>query len=242
MSRVYLVRHGQAGTRQAYDSLSDLGRRQARNLGEYFVREGIRFGAVYTGALVRQQQTAAEVKAVYTEAGIEFPAPSLEPGWNEFDLDHVYRELAPVLCEEDEEFRRDFQAMWAEIDDAADEQDADVHRRWTPCDLKIVQAWIKGHERFRGETWNAFRNRIMGCRATLASQPEDEHHVAVFTSATPIGIWAALGMDVEDYRAMRLAGVLHNASYTVMRVRADQLRLHAFNAVPHLEPEMRTYR
>ena len=33
LSRVYLVRHGQAGTRKAYDSLSDLGRRQAQTAG-----------------------------------------------------------------------------------------------------------------------------------------------------------------------------------------------------------------
>jgi broad specificity phosphatase PhoE len=242
LSRVYLVRHGQAGTRQSYDSLSDLGRRQARLLGEHFAREGIRFSAVYTGALARQRQTATEVLAAYAEQEIEFPPQRVEPGWNEFDLDHVYRELAPVLCEEDEEFQREFEAMHAEIREAGDQHDAEVHRRWTSCDLKIVQAWIKGHDRFRGETWDAFRARILDCRTTLASQPEDEHNVVVFTSATPIGIWAALGMDVEDHRAMRLAGVLLNASYSVMRVRADQFRLHAFNAVPHLEPGLRSYR
>jgi broad specificity phosphatase PhoE len=86
VSRVYLVRHGQAGTRKAYDSLSELGRRQARLLGEYFVREGIRFSAAYSGALVRQQETAAEVKAVYREADACFPEIVREPGWNEFDL------------------------------------------------------------------------------------------------------------------------------------------------------------
>ncbi len=43
MSRIYLVRHGQAGTRKAYDAFSDLGRRQARLLGEYFVSEKIHF-------------------------------------------------------------------------------------------------------------------------------------------------------------------------------------------------------
>jgi broad specificity phosphatase PhoE len=242
LSRVYLVRHGQAGTRQSYDSLSDLGRRQARLLGEHFVREGIRFSAASTGALSRQRQTAAEVGAAYREQGIGFPALSVEQGWNEFDLDHVYRELAPVLCEEDAEFSREFEAMRAEIHAAGEQHGAEVHRRWTPCDLKVVQAWIKGHDRYRGETWDAFRARIVACRTTLASQPEDDHAVVVFTSATPIGIWAALGMDIDDHRAMRLAGVLQNASYTVMRLRGEQLRLHTFNAVPHLESALRSYR
>jgi hypothetical protein len=40
-----------------------------------------------------------------------------------------------------------------------------------------------------------------------------------------------------------LAGVLHNASCTVLRVYNGELRLHSFNAIPHLgEPELRTYR
>src|ERR1700733_9949585 len=104
LSRVYLVRHGQAGTRKAYDSLSELGRRQARLLGEYFVSEKIHFAAAYSGTLVRQEETGAEVRAVYREAGICFPQIEREPNWNEFDLTHVYRVLAPQLCAEDPEF------------------------------------------------------------------------------------------------------------------------------------------
>jgi broad specificity phosphatase PhoE len=86
LSRVYLVRHGQAGTRKAYDALSDLGRRQARLLGEYFVSEGIRFAAAYRGELKRQAQTAEEVRAAYCEAGACFQEVAVQSGWNEFDL------------------------------------------------------------------------------------------------------------------------------------------------------------
>jgi broad specificity phosphatase PhoE len=229
VSRIYLVRHGQAGTRKSYDNLSELGRRQARLLGEYFAKEGIRFAAAISGGLRRQQQTAEEVRA----ACPEFPEIAVDEGWNEFDLDHVYRELAPVLCEEDAEFRSEFEAMLA---------DAGADRRWTASDLKIVKAWIRGHERFRGETWTAFRERITACRAGLPELQGEDRNLIVFTSATPIGIWAALGMDVEDHRAMRLAGVLHNASFTVIGLREREVRLHMFNASPHLEPSLRTYR
>ena len=73
MRRIYLVRHGQAGTRKAYDSLSELGKRQARLLGEFFVSERIHFAAAFSGTLVRQTETAAEVKAAYVEAGAGAP-------------------------------------------------------------------------------------------------------------------------------------------------------------------------
>ncbi len=61
MSVVYLVRHGQAGTRENYDSLSDLGRRQARRLGEHLAAQGVRFDAAWSGSLARQRATAEEV-------------------------------------------------------------------------------------------------------------------------------------------------------------------------------------
>jgi broad specificity phosphatase PhoE len=242
MSRVYLVRHGQAGTRESYDSLSELGRQQARLLGEYFVSEKVHFAAAYSGTLVRQQETACEVSAVYREAGACFPEILREPGWNEFDLTHVYRSLAPRLCAEDPEFDREYQELVAQARAAAEQPEASVNRRWLPCDVKIVQAWIRGQHSYDGETWQAFRERVIGCQSKLEPAERDEN-IAVFTSATPIGIWAALSMEIHDERAMRLAGVLHNASCTVIRLHDGELRLHSFNAIPHLgEPGLRTYR
>jgi broad specificity phosphatase PhoE len=242
VSRVYLVRHGQAGTRETYDSLSDIGRRQARLLGEYFVSENIHFAAAYTGALVRQQETACEVSAVYREAGVSFPEVVREPAWNEFDLAHVYRAIAPRLCAEDPEFARQYEELVAEARAAAEQPEAPVNRRWLPCDVKVVQAWIRGRHAYDGETWPAFRERVVACQLKLEPM-EPDANIVVFTSATPIGIWTALAMEIHDDRALRLAGVLHNASCTMIRLHDGALRLHYFNAIPHLiEPGLRTYR
>jgi hypothetical protein len=68
-------------------------------------------------------------------------------------------------------------------------------------------------------------------------------NVVVFTSATPIGVWTALSMDIHDHRALKLAGVMQNTAYTVIRLHGSELRLHTFNAVPHLpDAELRTHR
>ncbi|HKP72938.1 MAG TPA: histidine phosphatase family protein [Pyrinomonadaceae bacterium] len=243
MSNIYLVRHGQAGTRDAYDSLSELGRRQARLLGEYFVSQGIEFRAGYVGAMSRQQQTAAQVRAAYEAAGASFPEVTVESGWDEFDLHQVYRELAPRLCEEDAEFRRDYEEMRAEVAASAGAEDAEVHRRWRPCDTKVVEAWFAGRYAYTGETWEQFRGRVAACRLQLG-EVERDANVAVFTSATPTAIWAGLALGgIPDERVRQIAGVLRNSSFTVLHLRGDELRLFSFNETPHLTlPELRTHR
>ncbi len=64
MPQITLIRHGQANTtatdEAGYDNLSDLGRQQARWLGQYMRDHGQEFDKVYAGSLNRQQQTAHE--------------------------------------------------------------------------------------------------------------------------------------------------------------------------------------
>ncbi len=62
MGRLYLVRHGQASFGAAdYDNLSELGRRQAVRLGQYFRENDQSFDAVFTGTLRRHGQTWAGI-------------------------------------------------------------------------------------------------------------------------------------------------------------------------------------
>lgn len=242
MSNIYLVRHGQAGTRDSYDSLSELGQRQSRLLGEHFVSQGIQFTAAYVGTMSRQQQTAEEVRAAYIETGVRFPEVVIESGWDEFDLNQVYREIAPRLCEEDSEFRSDYEAMRDEVKASAGAHDAKVHRLWRPCDTKIVEAWIRGRYPYGGETWERFCERVAACRLKLDETRRDAN-IVVFTSATPTAIWTGLALDISGDRVRRLAGVLRNSSYTVLHLRGEALRLFSFNEVPHLLlPELRTHR
>jgi broad specificity phosphatase PhoE len=241
LSEIYLVRHGQAGTRDAYDTLSELGRRQARLLGEYFAAQGIRFSHAYSGGLQRQRETAAEVRSAYTAFATEFPHIELEERLNEFNLDQIYRELAPGLCAEDAEFRAQYESMRHELRTAGN-SDSSVHRRWLPCDSTIVNAWISARHPYSGESWSSFCSRVGACRERMnGSKPDSK--IIVFTSAAPIAIWACMALDITDARVLRLAGVLLNASYTIMRQGGHRLRLFSFNAVPHLNaPELRTHR
>jgi broad specificity phosphatase PhoE len=242
LSAVYLVRHGQAGTRDAYDSLSELGKTQSRLLGEHFLSQGIRFGSVYAGTLLRQRQTAEEISQTFAHASVHVPAVGIEPGWDEFDLERLYREMAPQLCAEDPEFRSEYQEMRQQVRISNGAQGTKIHRKWLPCDTKIVDAWIRGRFPYGGETWNQFRERVGACRSKLDRVQRGEN-ILVVTSATPIAVWAGLSLEISDERLMRLAGVLYNASYSVARLRNGQLQLFTLNAVPHLAaPGLRTHR
>jgi broad specificity phosphatase PhoE len=234
LSVVYLVRHGQAGTRENYDSLSELGRRQARRLGEHFADQGIEFDAVYSGSLARQRATAMEATG---DAEV-----IVDPGWNEFDLAQVYSEYAPHLAEEDVDFRREYEEMQAAVVSSRGAHHAPVHRRWNDCDKKIVRAWVESRYEYSGELWPVFVERVHGALQRMVAAGH-EGNVAVFTSATPIGVCTARTLELEDGRAMWLAGVLMNGSFSTLRVRGDETRLFSFNNSPHLDdPELRTFR
>jgi broad specificity phosphatase PhoE len=241
LSTVYLVRHGQAGTRDAYDLLSELGERQARLLGEHFISQGIRFASAYSGALTRQQQTAEQIRAVYADAGVGFPTVRVDSGWDEFDLGRVYREIAPLLAAEDPEFLHEYDEMREQVRISQGAHGARIHRKWMACDTKVVEAWLGGRYSYGGETWDQFRERVAACRLKMLDARQE--NILVVTSATPLAIWTGLSLEISDERIMRLAGAVYNASYTILRLRKEQLRLFTFNAVPHLAaPGLCTHR
>lgn len=242
MSNIYLVRHGQAGTRDAYDRLSELGHRQAKLLGEYLAGQRLVFSAAYSGSMKRQQETAFEVQTAYRQKEVEFPEIATKQEWDEFNLDQIYREIAPRMCDDDPGFRQQYEAMREQVRLSNGEQAATVHRRWLPCDSQIVNAWIAGKYPYQGESWDGFRQRVAGSRLELQNG-NPKANVIVFTSAMPVAIWTGLALDISDDRIMRLAGVLQNTSYSILRFKADDLRLLTFNAAPHLsDDDLRTNR
>ena len=206
------------------------------------VSQKIEFAKAFAGGMLRQQETAAQVSAAYAAAGINFPEIVVEANWNEFNLDRIYREIGPQLSVADAGFRREFESLVEEIRASAGSPKAPIHRRWTQADTKVVLAWMRGRFSSEGETWEDFRKRVAACRLAIDDVKRNEN-VVVFTSPMPTAIWTGMALDITDERVMRLAGVLHNASYTVLRVREERLQLFMFNAVPHLTaPELRTHR
>lgn len=238
MSTLYLFRHGQAGTRDHYDKLSETGQLQSQLLGEYLAADSVRIDFFYTGELRRQQETARQIVEAYRRAGVDVPEPTVDPHWNEFDLDGVYQGIAPQMARDDETFRAHYEELQREAALAG----SAVHRRWTASDIAVVRAWIEGRYSYDGESWNDFTTRVRNARRNILRHDENAT-IAVSTSATPIGIWTGLAMDLHPRYIMRTAGVLHNSSYNVFRLRDGEISLFSLNNIPHLkEPALRTFR
>ncbi|MFB3825768.1 MAG: histidine phosphatase family protein [Bryobacteraceae bacterium] len=236
--QIYFFRHGQAGLRNHYDTLSELGREQARALGRYLAAEGIRFGAVVAGALERQRETALETWRAAKDAGLAMPKPEVDAAWNEFDLEGVYREVPPRLAGADPEFAREYEALAAALADPGHT----AHHTWMPSDLAIVRAWIDGRFDLAIESWPEFNRRI---ERNLRGLPAlgSGAALAVFTSATPIAIAAGLAVGAGGPQLMRVAGVMYNSAISTFRYRDGDLMLFSFNGVPHLaETRLRTFR
>lgn len=235
MSVLYMIRHGQAGTRERYDSLSDLGAEQARRLGNYFRSQELNFDAIFSGSLARQRATA--------EAAIPGANVIVDPGWNEFDLAQVYAGYAPHLAAADDDFRREYDEMQASIEASRGAHSHPVHRKWNDCDKKIVRAWIESRYEYDGESWPVFVARIHAALDRLVAQIGEDDTAILFTSATPIGVCAARTLELDDARAMWLAGVLMNGSFSSLRIRGSEMRLFTLNNAPHLDrPDLRTFR
>jgi broad specificity phosphatase PhoE len=229
--QLYLIRHGQAGSRDNYDLLSELGRSQAHLLGKYFRSAGISFRAAYAGSMRRQQETAEIVLG-------EMPNPPeirTDSRWNEFSLEGLWKTLAPRLLLESEPFARDYRELHA--------ANPNIDRVMTSCDVELIRAWMRNHHPCEDvEPWTEFRSRVEAPRPELAGYGPGES-VAVFTSATPTAVWCGSALEVEDRKVFHIAGVLCNTSFSTLRLRENELTLFSLNNLPHLrDASLRTFR
>lgn len=231
---VTLIRHGQAGSRLAYDDLSEIGREQAQALGKWFGARRVRFDAVIVGGLNRQQLTASHMLGAMRDSGAPQPPLTVDSRWNEFDLDEVYAGIGPLLAREDEQFHLEYEQLKLESADPA----SSAHRAWRKCDVAVVRAWIAGRFEFAGESFAGLTARV---HEALAALPKSGH-VAVVTSATPIGISIGTALEISPKHVMRLAAG-YNSAFSELDIRPEGIWVRSFNNVPHLDAErLRTLR
>jgi broad specificity phosphatase PhoE len=239
MSLLTLVRHGQASyMAKNYDKLSPVGERQARKLGEFWLKTGTTFDLVFQGPAERHARTATIVAEVFKEAGRPWPQPVTIPGVDEFDAGLLMRLLVPILAERHEPVREMQEAFVR----GADTPEAglllqrlfeEVARHWSSGTADVPEM----------ESWSAFRTRICsGIRQIRSLAPKSSSSV-VFTSGGPIAATIAIAQDLSPRKAIELVWVSRNSSYSEFLFSGDRFSLSSFNAHPHIEDRaLLTYR
>lgn len=210
MTSILLVRHGQASFgSNDYDVLSPLGQQQARLTGERLDLLSHPPGAVFSGTLRRQADTAR-----LALEGVGFVQ---DPAFDEYSAAALFRRYAPST----------------RLDDLR----GDV-RRFQENLMSVTDAWLRdaSPEDARGgvESWQSFRARVRAGLGMVARRLGKDDTAVIFTSGGVIG--AALGeaLGLTASRAAALSWRVLNASVTELSFGRSGFSLAGFNDVGHL--------
>ena len=235
MSRLLLVRHGQASAGSGdYDRLSDLGWRQAAELGRHWARIGVVPDRVCVGPCRRQRETAEAVAAVF--AGGESPWPEPEPlaELDEHDGYLAFTRSLPALAESDGEAR----TALAMVDEPLDRDLRLYYRvyrratlRWARGELALPST---GPEEPALEDWSVFRRRAELAVEKLVDGDGSGRTVAAFTSAGPVAVAVGRALGLDDEAVLSLSWTVRNCAVSEFLFSGDRFSLHSFNSQLHL--------
>lgn len=234
MGQILLVRHGQAQfAADDYDRLSDLGREQARLLGDWFTKGGRRIDAAVTGSMRRHRETAEEC-LMRASGGLRLSECRIDPGFDEYDSDEV------VMCRHPE--FADPAALRAHVRAAENPR-----RTFQGLFAAAMTRWMCGeHDGDYRESWQAFRDRCVAALKRVVDGAGPSQRVVVFTSGGPIAAICQDLLGLDPKRTLDVNTVLVNCATTGLLYQPDLVSLSHLNNYAHLEqsgnPKMVTYR
>ncbi len=234
MSTLLMVRHGQASFGEIdYDRLSRMGVTQSSLLGDYWLKRGQRFDALFTGAQKRQIDTLLMVRKAYRQAGWDLPEPVVNEAFNEYDTSSMLANCLPILLKDNPDLEKTVaQAMDLEGDSTG--------RRKAFQDILtiVMNRWIAGEiDPESVESWEEFTKRVTrGVEEIVAAYPAGKT-VAVFTSGGPISAVMQYALETSDRVALALGWVVKNASINEFKYKGDRFSLTGFNMTPHFDED-----
>jgi broad specificity phosphatase PhoE len=239
MSRLFLVRHGQASfLEQNYDKLSATGERQARLLGEYWTQRRMAFQRVYSGPRCRQRETARIVGDIYKDAGLPWPEIQILQEFDEYDGEWVMESSLPGLAESNPQVRELQQAFLQAA------SPAEKHRTFQRMFEVVIGKWVVGEIQVENvESWLEFCARVQRGLSHVCAGNGASDNVAVFSSGGPIGVSMQRALNLSQEKTIRVAWMARNCSFTEYLFSGERFTLSSFNVFPHLDdPSLLTYR
>lgn len=224
MKTILLARHGQASFgSENYDNLSELGIQQAQLLGDYFKKHNKTIDQIFTGTLVRQQDTARHFLSRFaTQAqditNSEKMALQTIPQFDEFN----HRQ---VLLKSTE---------FASLDElkASIANEANPHKRLAEMFKLAMLRWhsadfVNDETGEYDESWMKFANRCHQGLEQVIEQTQDGQTSLVFTSGGVIAsiVSTLLKLPADDIRSQTAFAInrqLVNSGVTTIMVTEQQ--------------------
>ncbi|MEZ5738463.1 MAG: histidine phosphatase family protein [Burkholderiaceae bacterium] len=213
MALLILARHAQASFGAAnYDELSDLGRQQARWLGEHLRTRNLTLHSVHAGSLVRQQDTAREVLQAM---GMSHLPVATDPGFNEYHAEPLVRAHLGITNVRELQ-KTDYKKYWRLFREA-------------------MQAWAADELANVPETWTQFGERMHRAMRKATEGADRDDVVLVVSSGGAISRGIADLLQAPPATAIELNMQLRNTAFCELIVGQRAIRLVSFNAMPHLD-------
>ncbi len=227
MPVIYIVRHGQASfLKKDYDQLSDLGFTQAKALGKSFQERSICPDHIFTGSMVRHQQTASG----FQEA-LEIDTPkSVLQEWNEYDHMELLARFRPDLV--------GFEGITEYLKSQKDPAHA-LQKLLNDS----IHNWIQDKYEYT-ISWKDFKRNIDSALKQVVNQVSSGEKAIVFSSGGPIAVLLMKFLRLPDDQFTELLPKLVNTGVTRITTSGKGLSLISFNEHSHLDhnPDYITYR
>jgi broad specificity phosphatase PhoE len=239
MSRLFIVRHGQASFLEAdYDKLSAKGEAQSRLLGEYWAQQRLLFDAVYTGPRKRQRDTARIVGEAYKGARLEWPEAIVLNDFDEFKAEAVLDHALASLVQHDEHVRR----LHQEFQNASERDER--FRTFQRVFEVVIGRWARRELDVPGiEPWASFCSRVHRGLQQLVENGNGGQNLVIFSSGGPAGVAMQKALDLSTDGTLKSAWMMRNSAYSEFLFSPDRFTLSTYNANPHLtDPGFITYR
>ena len=214
MSRVYLVRHGQAafGT-DDYDRLTETGVAQCRQLARHWRAIGRDVDCVYSGTLQRQRESAdIFVRAAAEEGAASLPVRLL-PGLEEYDYPGLLAASPATTLQAG--IRPDPRAFHDGL--------ADALRAWAAGELPGI------------EPYAAFRDRCAAALTSLLGDLGRGRSAVLFGSAGSLTAAMQPALGLGDRELLRLTLTFYNSGVSSSLFDGETITIDTVNAVSHLE-------
>ena len=215
MATIYLVRHGQASFgAEDYDQLSDLGRRQAVVVGEYFRDRGVSFDAVYSGDLSRQRETA---RLAIASQSSEVPH-HIDPRFNEIQNEEQLKYLMPEVVKANPGVKALVDKGLGSSKDYQKVIDA-VFNYWVSpaCNDARIHSWAD----FSGNARQAV--------ADVMQQQGGGKTIGIFTSGGTLATIVAQVLGLGGERTYQFYEPIFNCSVTQLFYSGSKISLSYFN-------------